>query len=91
MKRLNSHDFIPYSDNSTRSSLEEVTSNIQEQIHEIIHELLITSNDLQYIMTIYKFHKKKYRSISNVFGFIYNNLATLITITIMALLEEVKQ
>lgn len=42
-------------------------------------------------MAIYKFHKRKYRWITNAFGSIYVNLATLLTVTTMALLEEVKQ
>lgn len=49
------------------------------------------SHELPYIMAIYKFHKKKYRWITNAFGFIYVNLATLITVATMVLLEEVKQ
>ena len=42
-------------------------------------------------MAIYKFHKKKYRWISNAFGSIYVNIATLLTISTMSILEEVKE
>ena len=42
-------------------------------------------------MAIYKFHKKKYRWISNAFGTMYVNIATLLTIATMALLDEVKE
>ena len=66
-------------------------SNLHSTIHETLPDLTIDSLELPYIMAIYKFHKKKYRWISNAFGSIYVNFATLVTIATMALLEEVKQ
>lgn len=42
-------------------------------------------------MIIYKCYKKKYRWITSVFGSIFVNIATLIIIATMALLEEVKK
>ena len=91
LERLNSPDFLPCFNNGQWSSIEEVTSNLCKAILEIIPELPIYSNELPYIMAIYKFHKKKYRWISNAFGSIYVNIATLITVATMSLLEEVRQ
>ena len=53
-------------------------------------DLSIDSNELPYIMAIFKFHKK-YKWIRNAFGSIYVNVATFITIATMTFLEEVKQ
>jgi hypothetical protein len=90
-QRLNSLDFLPCLDNDKWLSISDITSNIHAKITEIIPELSIDNHELPYIMAIYKFHKKKYRWISNAFGSIYVNLATLVTIATMALLDEVKQ
>jgi uncharacterized membrane protein YesL len=53
--------------------------------------LSIGEGELPYIMAIYKFYKQKYRWISNAFGSIYVNVATLLTISTIALFEEVKE
>ena len=90
-QRLNSPDFLPCLENGKWLSIDEVTSNLHTTIHEMIPGLTIDSLELPYIMAIYKFHKKKYRWISNAFGSMYVNLATLVTIATMALLDEVKQ
>jgi hypothetical protein len=42
-------------------------------------------------MAIYKFYKKKYRLLSNAFGSIYVNIATLLTVSTMTILDEVKE
>lgn len=54
-------------------------------------DLFINSNNLPYIMAMYKFHKKRYRWITNAFGFLYVNLSILIVVATMTFLEEVKQ
>ena len=89
-QRFNSPDFLPCLDNDKWLSIDEVTSNLQAKIQDVIPELPMDSHELPYIMAIYKFHKKKYRWISNAFGSMYVNLATLVTIATMALLDEVK-
>ena len=91
LERLSSRDFLPCMTNGRWQSLGEITNILQESILELIPELYINSHELPYIMAMYKLHKKKYRWITNAFGSIYVNLATLITVTTMALLEEVKQ
>ena len=91
LERLNSPDFLPCMNNGQWSSIEEVTTVITNAIHDIISELNIDSNELPYIMAIYKFHKQKYRWISNAFGSLYVNLASLVTVATMSLLEEVRQ
>ena len=91
LDRLSSKDFLPCKDGEKWQSIEEVTKDLQGTIHELLPELHNDSLELPYIMAIFKFHKKKYRWITNAFGSIYVNMATLITVATMALLEEVKQ
>ena len=91
LERLSSPDFLPCINHDKWSSIEEIIDNIRNTMQELIPELRTNSNELPYIMAIYKFHKKKYRWISNAFGSIYANVATLITIATMSLLEEVRQ
>ena len=91
LERLSSPDFLPCHNNGQWLSIEEITDNIRQAILELMPELPVDSNELPYIMAIYKFHKQKYRWISNAFGSIYVNIATLITIATMSLLEEVRQ
>jgi hypothetical protein len=89
--RLNSLDFEPCRHNNLWDSIENVTDKIKKELKSLLPELPIHEEELPYIMAIYKFHKKKYRWISNAFGTIYVNIATLLTISTMALLEEVKE
>jgi hypothetical protein len=77
--------------NDQWSSIEDVTDNIRKVILELIPELPTNSNELPYIMAIYKFHKKKYRWISNAFESIYVDIATLIIIATMFLQKEGRQ
>ena len=91
MLRLNSPDFVPCRNNEDWESIEDVTHRVKIELKSILSELSIYEDELPYIMAIYKVHKKKYRWISNAFGTIYVNVATLLTIATMALLEEVKE
>ena len=90
-KRLSSVDFIPCMSNGKWMSIEDVTNTLLVTIQELMMELPTSGQDLPYIMAIYKFHKRKYRWITNAFGSIFVNIATLITVATMALLEEVKE
>ena len=89
--RLNGPDFEPCQCNESWDSIEVVTHKVKSDLISLIPELPINEEELPYIMAIYKFHKKKYRWISNAFGSIYVNIATLLTLSTMALLEEVKE
>ena len=89
--RLNGPDFEPCQHNGSWESIEDVTNKIKSELTNLVPELPINDIELPYIMGIYKFHKKKYRWISNAFGSIYVNIATLLTLSTMALLEEVKE
>ena len=61
------------------------------EFKSLLPELPMHEEELPYIMTTYKVHKKKYMWISNAFGTIYVNIATLFTISTMALLNEVNE
>ena len=89
--RLNSPDFEPCKHNTTWESIENVTQRVKSELGSLLPELPIHEEELPYIMAIYKFHKKKYRWISNAFGTMYVNIATLLTVSTMALLDEVKE
>ena len=89
--RLNGPDFEPCQNGNMWESVEVVTNRVKIELNSLIPELPIHEVELPYIMAIYKFHKKKYRWISNAFGSIYVNIATLLTISTMALLDEVKE
>lgn len=45
-------------DNGNWLSFEKVTTNLQKIIYKIMFDLSIDSNELPYIMAIFKFHKK---------------------------------
>ena len=89
--RLSSPDFEPCRLSGTWESIDDVTSKVKKELTSLLPELPIHEEELPYIMGIYKFHKKKYRWISNAFGTMYVNIATLLTISTMALLVEVKE
>ena len=89
--RLNGPDFEPCQHNGIWDSIGVVTNKIKTELTNLIPELPIGELELPYIMAIYKFHKQKYTWISNAFGSIYVNVATFLTLSTMALLEEVKE
>ena len=89
--RLNGPDFKPCSNDGNWDSIEHISSNIALDLSKLLPELPLCGDELPYIMAIYKFHKRKYRWISNAFGSIYVNIATLLTISTMSILEEVKE
>ena len=74
LARLNGPDFEPCRNDGTWESIESISSKITLDLSWIIPELPLCGNELPYIMTIYKFHKWKYRWISNAFGSIYVNI-----------------
>ena len=91
LARLNGPDFEPCCNDGNWESIESISSKITLDLSRLIPELPLCGDELPYIMAIYKFHKKKYRWISNAFGSIYVNIATLLTVSTMSILEEVKE
>jgi hypothetical protein len=91
LARLNGPDFASCCNDGVWQSLEDISSIITTDLAKLILELPLCGVELPYIMTIYKFHKKKYRWISNAFGSVYVNIATLLTVSTMTILEEVKE
>ena len=68
LKILYSPGFLPYLDNNKLLSIEDVILNFFPNIQDFLLELSVNSNEIPYIMAMYKFHKEKYRWISVVFG-----------------------
>jgi hypothetical protein len=89
--RLNGPHFEPCKHKGIWDFIDVVTTKIKTELTNLILELSIGEGELPYIMAIYKFYKQKYRWISNAFGSIYVNVATLLTISTIALFEEVKE
>lgn len=61
------------------------------ELTTLLPELPIYEETFSYIMTIYKVHENKYRWISNAFGILYVNIATLLTVSTIILLDEVNE
>ena len=64
---------------------------VKMKLYFLLPELPTHDEELPYIMATYKVHKKKYRWISNAFRIMYVNIATLLTVSTMALLDEVNE
>lgn len=88
--RLNGPDYEPCQYNGTWDSIEIATNKVKSELTNLILELLKNEVELPYIVEIYKFHKKKYRWISNTFGSIYFYIVIIFPFSTMTLLEEIK-
>jgi hypothetical protein len=60
-------------------------------ITSILPELQVSFKSLPYLMATYKQHKKKCRWLTNAFQTVYSNLAHMLTIATMLVLEYVKE
>ena len=54
-------------------------------------ELNVSYQALPYLMSTYKLHKNSYRWLTNAFHTVYSNIANMLTITMMRVLEFVKE
>ena len=57
----------------------------------LVPELNISYQALPYLMSTYKLHKNLYRWLTNAFHTMYSNIAHMLTITTMRVLESVKE
>jgi hypothetical protein len=64
---------------------------LENEISGLVPKLVISHKALPYLMATYKQHKNKYRWLTNAFHILYSNLAHLLTISTMTVLEYVKE
>ena len=62
-----------------------------QEITSLVPEMLVSYQALPYLMSTYKLHKDKYRWLTNAFQTVYTNIAHLITIATIQILESVKE
>ena len=91
LERLSGPDFLPCMENSKWVLPSEILSLTVQEITALVPELLVSYQALPYLMSTYKMHKNKYRWLTNAFQTVYTNIAHLITITTMEVLESVKE
>ena len=90
LERLSCDDFKPCKDGNTWSLPTHITDQLVQEITEIVPQLQISSISLPYLMATYKLHKGKYRWLTNAFQTVFSNLAHMLTLATMAVLEQVK-
>lgn len=86
--RLSSDDFAPCMDGSRWSLPTAVFDSVNGDIMRILPEAPPAYNSLPFLMATYKQHKQKYRWLTNAFRTVYSNIATLITLATMAVLDH---
>jgi hypothetical protein len=91
LERLCGPDFMPCRENSIWDLPSTILDLTAQEITGVIPELQISYRALPYLMCTYKLHKDKYRWLTNAFQTVYSNLAHLLTITTMLVLEMVKE
>ena len=60
------------------------------QLIELLPECLPIFNALPYLIASYKLHKTNYRWLTNAFQTVFSNLAILLTLTSIEILESIK-
>ena len=91
LERLSCEDFTPCKDGQTWSLQTHIIDQVTSEISEQLPQLQISSRALPYLMATYKLHKGKYRWLTNAFQTVFSNLAHLLTIATMAVLEQVRE
>jgi hypothetical protein len=88
--RLSGNDFSPCMDNLSWTLPASVFYSVQDELLTILPESPPLFKTLPYLMASYKQHKKSYRWITNAFQTVYSNLASLLTISTMMVLQPFK-
>jgi len=89
-ERLSGVEFVPCKENTTWILPSMILTQLTKEIKTLVPYMQISFQALPYLMATYKMHKNKYRWLTNAFQTIYSNLAHLLTITTMAVLDMVK-
>lgn len=87
LDRLMSPDFSPCKDELVWQLRSRIIDEITHSLRDLVPEIKVTFNTLPYLMATYKVHKNKYRWLTNAFHTVYSNLAHILTIATMLILE----
>jgi len=90
LERLSGPDFLPCKDKHIWLLPSMILDKVTVEMSTLIPQISISFQALPYLMATYKLHKNKYRWLTNAFHTVYSNLAQLLTLATMAVLEKVK-
>lgn len=91
LQRLMSSDFSPCQENCGWLPRATVIEIVTTSLRDLVPKLNVSYNSLPYLMATYKLHKNKYRWLTNAFRTVYSNLAHMLTIATMLILDKVKE
>lgn len=90
LERLSGSDFSPRCEGEVWLLPSHVLRDMSSEISNLLPEVRVSFEALPYLMATYKLHKNKYRWLTNAFQTVYSNLAHLLTIATMLVLEQVR-
>lgn len=85
--RLSSEDFTPCMSGKYWEMPSSVFDTVQNELIQVLPEVPHTHNALPFLMASYKQHKMKYRWLTNAFHTIFSNIASILTIATMEVLN----
>lgn len=88
LHRLSSEDFTPCMTGTYWDLPSIILESIRFELTQLLPEALPVYMALPFLMTSYKQHKLKYRWLTNAFHSIYTNIASLLTVATMVVLES---
>jgi hypothetical protein len=89
-QRLMEEDFMPCKTESSWQLLIAVFDSVKTKLATIFLEITPTYQALPFLMATFKQHKGKYRWLTNAFRTVYTNIAALLTVATLAVLEAFK-
>jgi hypothetical protein len=89
-QRLMGLDFTPCKTKDMWDLPIAVFDNVMHEVTELLPEAPPLFKALPYLMATYKLHKKKYRWLTNAFQTVYTNIALMLTVSTVQILESFK-
>lgn len=90
LERLSGPDFVPCKDDTDWILPSRILLGVTSDISALVPQLKISSQALPYLMSTFKMHKGTYRWLTNAFRTVYSNVAHMLTIATMVVLDLVK-
>jgi len=90
LERLSGPEFSPCKTDATWITPSHILDQVAKEITDLVPQISIPFLALPYLMATYKQHKNKYRWLTNAFNTVYSNMAHLLTIATMQVLEQLK-
>lgn len=91
LERLSGPDFSPCKEGKDWILPSVILRDVTSEIVSLVPQLKVSSQALPYLMCTFKMHKGTYRWLTNAFRTVFSNVAHMLTIATMALLEHVKE